>query len=1327
MKRDKDFTKALGALDPLSIQVDERTLLDRLSFAAAYGELIAFYDKNNQKNGNWRPFFLKDPIILLAAISKTDYSSKHMLFILLTRKFAAVPDSNWTEGEQDSIATTQDEKSVQCNAFLEQLFNLIQSIFIDINDWITQMENDNKTYQLKEFVKKNVSLVLAPLLWQYLTLRRTASRNCERINTPDYPLFENFHPIWRTNINNSPAQVLPDAKLFNLTQQLYHPLFSFYVQVIDSAKESFNQLRKQISSPPDTALLIAFIQLMEVQQQQLNQMTKRHLDFYYRDILKQNNKPAHADETFVCLTLKNNIQDFVLPAGVEFNAGLDDQQQPLNYVSTQSQMLNQATLKRAVTLCYSTLAEPTGTQQSAKPAKRLHLNTIEKPAELRKNPLGQVQTWSLLGDGSGKVIKQGFAFASPMLSLQGGIRKLYITFDFTGEQELSDDYFDDCEAYLSTEKAWFKTSSQLSWLISNQFQLKITLKPSDPAITRFAENPEGISTQWPLFKLVLSDRIDLSKPPLLKSLTIANNVVQYRAFELYNDHGKLLDNNPFLPFGPIPAQGDNFYLGSAELFAKPLTRLKLHIHWDSLPESMEDYYRQYNEFLNKFDFKFQVGNLCKFLDCLKTRKKRALYTTINRIVGENHLLTTKMIDTAGTDILVARITKLYPNASDKLGEFLKVIAREMGDDNPLKNYQHPHFNNQSFKAVFSFWEKTDWQKVRVDNVIDDTTQAQGDNKTSENTDESDKDYWVSFFNTIQPKPVALTETPDAAKSKSYGLKFLSWKNTDSKNKLQPTTPPPPSLLDSRSLFKFQSSAFDKMSPDPTLLLQPLNFSGTKKSGFLKMKLQQPKYGFGNSLYAQVVMYVTAQNALSLAKALKNPSAPYKPISLPNPPYTPTIAESSVNYSARQSVDFVSKSTAAPFEFYHYDNFSCYQVYDSQAPVNRLVVNQSQLPGLQFETTPSIKLFAGIDASACLYLNLENIQPPCNLSLYFELAHLVALKDGDIPPKLKFDYLADNGWKPLKILADDTDSLSCSGILEVFITQDISQNNPLMPGSGYWLAITSNNPVTDFASVVYLNTQAIKVQRLIPQGLALAPQLDANKIDSLVQPLPQIDTISQPFPSFNGQAHEDDPTFYLRVSRRLKTKDRSWNQTDFESMALDALPGLYFCKFIPNPSKTGEVSLGLVNSYRDALLPDAYRPVVSRCDIDKIRQYFVGRISPFVQLKLFNLKHETVTVKAKLKFVATAQINRSRQEIERQLKIYLSPWIQSELPQITIDEGLSSAAIIDFLYRFPEVENVCSLDTSTELQEASNTFIIYPMQANSLFVSALSHKITVVSP
>ena len=136
-----------------------------------------------------------------------------------------------------------------------------------------------------------------------------------------------------------------------------------------------------------------------------------------------------------------------------------------------------------------------------------------------------------------------------------------------------------------------------------------------------------------------------------------------------------------------------------------------------------------------------------------------------------------MIDTAGTDILVARITKLYPNASDKLGEFLKVIAREMGDDNPLKNYQHPHFNNQSFKAVFSFWEKTDWQKVRVDNVIDDTTQAQGDNKTSENTDESDKDYWVSFFNTIQPKPVALTETPDAAKSKSYGLKFLSWKNS----------------------------------------------------------------------------------------------------------------------------------------------------------------------------------------------------------------------------------------------------------------------------------------------------------------------------------------------------------------------------------------------------------------------------------------------------------------------------------------------------------------------------------------------------------------------
>ena len=136
-----------GPLDPQTILVDERTLVDRLSFAARYGELIVFFDQHNQPNGDWRGFVLKDPLILMAAISTTAYTPTHRLFLLLKDKLGR-SRADW---DYETLKTNPLEAPVE--KLLAQLVELINQLFADINDWLDQMDIGHKSYTLRSFVR----------------------------------------------------------------------------------------------------------------------------------------------------------------------------------------------------------------------------------------------------------------------------------------------------------------------------------------------------------------------------------------------------------------------------------------------------------------------------------------------------------------------------------------------------------------------------------------------------------------------------------------------------------------------------------------------------------------------------------------------------------------------------------------------------------------------------------------------------------------------------------------------------------------------------------------------------------------------------------------------------------------------------------------------------------------------------------------------------------------------------------------------------------------------------------------------------------------------
>ncbi|MCI5131020.1 MAG: hypothetical protein D3904_05725, partial [Candidatus Electrothrix sp. EH2] len=58
-----------AALDPASAPVDERGIEQGVAYARAYAKFLRYYDANNNKAGDWQPFFSKDVSALLAVMA----------------------------------------------------------------------------------------------------------------------------------------------------------------------------------------------------------------------------------------------------------------------------------------------------------------------------------------------------------------------------------------------------------------------------------------------------------------------------------------------------------------------------------------------------------------------------------------------------------------------------------------------------------------------------------------------------------------------------------------------------------------------------------------------------------------------------------------------------------------------------------------------------------------------------------------------------------------------------------------------------------------------------------------------------------------------------------------------------------------------------------------------------------------------------------------------------------------------------------------------------------------------------------------------------------
>ncbi|TCN59963.1 hypothetical protein D0809_08545 [Flavobacterium circumlabens] len=582
------------ALVPNPCLIDGRTEQDWLYFLTEFSKLINFYNDTNTIEGNWNPFLLKDPVFLMAAISRTNYKGLHSTY-----------KNSCTEIQ--TLLSTNSQGFLNSKA-LNQLFDHISAIYKIMERWTHYMQSSNETYDLKNYILHEVQNKLSIDFWAVQSFRQylyTAPSKGTYIAAAPYPDFVSFDvPLWTINKDKRPfweifgydteqtiLKALDNVTSFCLTilTKIGDRLFNFLETIIHHSANEFKKLSLQKSKFPDTTLLRSFVNVLQIQQEQLNGISQKHLDFYYKTILKQKELPALADSAFLCAALAKNNSVLELPAGTLFNGGVDAEKNPVVFASLKDVTLNPAVIKSVQTLSY----------QAAPNTLSYNLQSVAKPSAVQQDETGKTISWSTFGATTPPTapLYTGMAFASPMLLLREGQRNITVTLELDSEINLTE--FQGASYFLSTANSWLEVPLAPSAFVptAKSLAIEINLDPAEPAIEPFVVHPDGLQTTWPMLKIIFKTISKPAAPPKILAITIALDITGVKTFQLYNDFGELNTKNPFPPFGPIPLFHSNFIIGNNEIFSKPLDSFVINIDWDKIPSDFRTYYAAYNNYI----------------------------------------------------------------------------------------------------------------------------------------------------------------------------------------------------------------------------------------------------------------------------------------------------------------------------------------------------------------------------------------------------------------------------------------------------------------------------------------------------------------------------------------------------------------------------------------------------------------------------------------------------------------------------------------------------------------------------------------------------------
>jgi len=388
---------------------------------------------------------------------------------------------------------------------------------------------------------------------------------------------------------------------------------------------------------PHLTLFICFLQLMKLPANRLNKLTKRHLDFYYIDILKVSKLPATEDKAYILFQLAKNVPSYLVEKSTELDAGKDVLEKKRVYV-VQEELVASKTSVAQIKNIYNEHS----IVQEAGLLNEERFSIKAAPVANSADGIGgelseESPTWYPFGyythtkeisgvpdtlqeELKGKVVlpdaKLGFAIASPVLRLSEGTRKISVLFTFKQPiiSTITNTILSDAlDIYLTSEKKWigpFKLDETAeTHILNDQMQLTLTLQPEDEKVEDYVAvfHGEQYDTSSPIVRFVLKtdtkDRYSVystfADKQEITSVDVTVNVLGMKKLVLDSDTAVLNEKKPFYPFTTQPVKGSSFSLFNQEVFDKKWSSINVNIQWKNTPESFASLYTAYESSLAK--------------------------------------------------------------------------------------------------------------------------------------------------------------------------------------------------------------------------------------------------------------------------------------------------------------------------------------------------------------------------------------------------------------------------------------------------------------------------------------------------------------------------------------------------------------------------------------------------------------------------------------------------------------------------------------------------------------------------------------------------------
>jgi len=370
---------------------------------------------------------------------------------------------------------------------------------------------------------------------------------------------------------------------------------------------------------PHLTLFVCFLKLLEFTQQHFNTLTKRHVDFYYQQILQIDKKKPIEDSVHLIFELAKNTHEAQVKSGTKTLANKDLLGNNRIYVSNTETVINQAQVTSLKSI-YHHRANATGQANeynSILAAPVVNSEGGSTTAFTNNEPWLPFGYPSFVNEKTKlPTASLGFALGAPILALQEGERTITVTISLSKDiSVLSTIQLNAIfEIYATGEEGWIgpleiykKTPAEKATTSTKSLQFVLKLDTEMPAITKYTSKIHESSfkdevpmlsfqlkTEQPQYKMGY-DLYTQLLDNIMISVEISVQVHDVVSLKLQNDLGPVKANKPFYPFGTQPVKNSSFVVDYPEAFSKKWNNVSIKGTWLDQPTDFVQHYIAYRK------------------------------------------------------------------------------------------------------------------------------------------------------------------------------------------------------------------------------------------------------------------------------------------------------------------------------------------------------------------------------------------------------------------------------------------------------------------------------------------------------------------------------------------------------------------------------------------------------------------------------------------------------------------------------------------------------------------------------------------------------------